>query len=843
MKKKRVESLNDAASKGNRARQNLAPESMADVLDLEEPDESLQALPSVPIPPLAMQRLSIITEEKQFNTLCSRISLRTVHARFAKSLSDKAGITLQGYSSGTRQVRDHIINTFLSIPKRCLAAKDTVRVDGMRTKLSEAEFINWLRQNIATEAPGDQVAESAADAPICPSVSGSTEYRSKKAQDLAAHHLKSHAVTILCSHTPNEEQIKMFSEDRNVVREVKKLHPKEERFKVGPHLLVSSAAIERDRATGPNSQGKDRCPPPPLTKAHIEGARAKLNGFALTPKHVLKALHKMVRRAAPGPSGWTRELLIQVFSNLSSDAQREFCAMIMDIMMGNVGEVTRQILMACNLIPITKPEQLSLRPIALGDAVYKLACELFWTYVMNKNEVERHFGGVQLGVLAKCGAERMFYRIVQQSQLGRTVTAIDCVNAFNTLHREAILRALIRHELFHVLIPIFIMEYGVPTKLFYRPGRHFVTSEQGVRQGSVFGPLFFAIALQEVIMELQVEHPSIILRAYLDDIAFSSMALESAEIVKFLRPRMARIGLQMNNGKSKCYSSVEVDESRLPFACSSNGKLLGAFFGSQEWIKSGIMKKIHDKDVLWSALPTLRREVAIPILSACYMTFLQYNVRIQEPDDSAEAISFFNCKVNDVLGQLLDRKPEEFAQSPHAELLTLPRSKCGGSGIVDQSLISRVAHAASFEFFQWAEGKDPAIIRDPKAANVKPPASQHQRSGAIWVALRDKTIAISPTIARHIELMQHYESYAWMDMCCVPSNLYAALCRYRLCLTITDAALVPTKSKLRVANAAMPVAPKLLPSDPFKQPISNPGSLPPMSPFHPRQFPVLRVRP
>jgi hypothetical protein len=47
-------------------------------------------------------------------------------------------------------------------------------------------------------------------------------------------------------------------------------------------------------------------------------------------------------------------------------------------------------------------------------------------------------------------------------------------------------------------------------------------SRRGVRQGSVFGPLFFAVALQPILDEAKRLFPEAIFRAYLDDITFSS---------------------------------------------------------------------------------------------------------------------------------------------------------------------------------------------------------------------------------------------------------------------------------------------------------------------------------
>ena len=83
------------------------------------------------------------------------------------------------------------------------------------------------------------------------------------------------------------------------------------------------------------------------------------------------------------------------------------------------------------------------------------------------------------------------------------VITTDAANAFNSVSRRAVVDALRRH--FPSLLPFVEIFYAVDGDLVIRMpwGIEFVRSRCGVQQGGPLGPLLFALALQETLMQVQ----------------------------------------------------------------------------------------------------------------------------------------------------------------------------------------------------------------------------------------------------------------------------------------------------------------------------------------------------
>jgi hypothetical protein len=217
-----------------------------------------------------------------------------------------------------------------------------------------------------------------------------------------------------------------------------------------------------------------------------------------------------------------------------------------------------------------------------------------------------------MGVLTRCGGERIFHFMKSEYNSGKCITAIDCVNAFNCVSRLSIWNALHKHVGLETLQLPFLFEYGSPTKLFYRPGRASILSQRGVRQGSVFGPIFFAAALQPILVEAAKQFPTVSFRAYLDDICFSSSINEVAPVIKFLKPRLSQLGLEIHSDKS--FTSLQKQPTApptdLPFQLTIGARILGAFVGDIAYIKKELLQKVSDKDMFWERLSSLGNRIS-----------------------------------------------------------------------------------------------------------------------------------------------------------------------------------------------------------------------------------------
>jgi hypothetical protein len=116
---------------------------------------------------------------------------------------------------------------------------------------------------------------------------------------------------------------------------------------------------------------------------------------------------KLKNGSAPGPSGWTGELLGTLVGD--SECSQGLAVLIEDMINGNFGDQAREYLMASRLIPLGK-EGGGVRPIAINETFYKLAT----LYVLSlvKHLLPDFFEPIQLGLGARGGAERAVH-IVQ----------------------------------------------------------------------------------------------------------------------------------------------------------------------------------------------------------------------------------------------------------------------------------------------------------------------------------------------------------------------------------------------------------------------------------------------
>ena len=86
---------------------------------------------------------------------------------------------------------------------------------------------------------------------------------------------------------------------------------------------------------------------------------------------------------------------------------------------------------------------------------------------------------------------------------------IDFRNAFNTVRRDAIQEAVVKH--FPELLPYTSSTMGSPSDLQFAD--FVLLSEEGAQQGDPLGPLYFCLVIQQLLESLQSE----LVLAYLDD--------------------------------------------------------------------------------------------------------------------------------------------------------------------------------------------------------------------------------------------------------------------------------------------------------------------------------------
>ena len=189
---------------------------------------------------------------------------------------------------------------------------------------------------------------------------------------------------------------------------------------------------------------------------------------------------------APGPSGWTKELLVPI---LQEDDPRDVVTWIIQgILTSSLPPTMRDFLTGANLKLFNKPgasvgHHSSYRPIAMGEVILKLAGLLALEQV--RDHLPAVFQGLQFGAQYTQGCEHVVCEVRDhfRDRPDEVVVAVDLENAFNSISRAAIFRALKRYPNLSPMLGISLFGYGTPSKLHLGEGIAIPSSRGGETRG------------------------------------------------------------------------------------------------------------------------------------------------------------------------------------------------------------------------------------------------------------------------------------------------------------------------------------------------------------------------
>ena len=430
---------------------------------------------------------------------------------------------------------------------------------------------------------------------------------------------------------------------------------------------------------------------------------------------VKKMLKSFSRGTAAGPTGLRAQHLKDAVRSAHGDEATEQLTSIINLLArGDAPTLVAQHLAGASLMALQKPTG-GIRPIAVGEVLRRLVAKCFCkTY---ERDATAYLWPKQIGVAAPLGAEVGSQTVRQwcernQAAEGKIIFVADFGNAFNTIDRGQFLRE-VRHRI-PGLARWAEWCYSRPSNLFF--DGVVIQSEVGVQQGDPLGPLFFALALQPVLVQVGSVPGLDLSFSYLDDMILAGEQSAVADGIALLKDSSATVGLRLNMSKCELVPAApggvginwDLFDQNMPRKLDGCFKLLGAPIGTDEYCKSLTKNRAAKVQSSLDAIGDLPDpQVALALLRSC-ASFgkMVFSARATPFDVHQEQLVVFDKAVRRCFEQLSGLHPDD-DQWLQATLAT----KVGGLGLRSLSRHSSAAYLASRSCcFQLCQQLDPQHI-------------------------------------------------------------------------------------------------------------------------------------
>ena len=140
---------------------------------------------------------------------------------------------------------------------------------------------------------------------------------------------------------------------------------------------------------------------------------------------------------------------------------------------------------------------------------------------------------------------------------------VDAKNAFNAIHRRAILTGVDEH--FPRLSPYTRAMYDpdYPGSLWHRLDSGVwmeLRSEEGTQQGDPLGPFYFCLGIHPLLERVAAAHPDCIVIAYMDDVHILGPPGSACAAFDLISQELGTVGLVVTPGKCQAYSPAAMDQ-------------------------------------------------------------------------------------------------------------------------------------------------------------------------------------------------------------------------------------------------------------------------------------------
>ena len=477
---------------------------------------------------------------------------------------------------------------------------------------------------------------------------------------------------------------------------------------------------------------------------------ASIAALQVTQLDIKAAITSFPHGSAGGPDGLRPQHLKDLLADKNENdplllAITDFINLVLA---GKTPEAVRPILFGGALTALQKNSG-GVRPIAVGYTWRRLAGKVACRRVSER--AASILAPRQLGFAVPGGAEAAVHatrRYLLNMPHGHVFLKIDFTNAFNTLRRDVILEAVARH--FPELLPYASSSYSACSELTF--GDVSIGSEEGAQQGDPLGPLYFCLAIHDLLGSLGSE----LVLGYLDDGSMGGRADIVAQDFLTLEAGALELGLKLN--RSKCEVAGHTPESRDLFSAKGititetkleDLTLLGAPLLPGDGVDAILKAKREELETLASRLPLLQAHDSLYLMRNVVTTSsLMYTLRTAPCTGSVELVRYdllLRSTLNSTLN--IDLTDEGWLQA------SLP-VRWGGLGVRSAVSLASSAYLAS-------------AASTADRVNTLLPARLHQLplDASVKSALLAWQSAVGPSVTPPISAHAARQR-AWDEPCC-----------------------------------------------------------------------------
>ena len=278
----------------------------------------------------------------------------------------------------------------------------------------------------------------------------------------------------------------------------------------------------------------------------------------IPPTQLLTNLRRARKGAAPGPSGFTAEVLRLV---LDDDATTQhFVAVATSLAKAEVPHQVSQAIGLGRVVALQKPNG-RVRGIVIGDLHRRLVSRsLAQTYAS-------HFHTAcmphQFALSARTGTEAIVHALTAATEANpqHTILSVDGIGAYDTISRTSMLEGLRRVPDANSCLPFVRQFYAQPSTYVWHDsnGRpHPITQAEGGEQGDPLMPALFSLGQRGALEAVQANlEEGETLFAFLDDVYAVSPPHRVRAIYNQLAHHLeTHTNIRLNSGKTRIWNAA-----------------------------------------------------------------------------------------------------------------------------------------------------------------------------------------------------------------------------------------------------------------------------------------------